>query len=66
MFNFSDLVNSLNLASSGKLEIKEEILKSVVIVKKDGEKVDIDTYLKSLLIETLESVLGGSKDERNS
>lgn len=63
---FNELINSLNLASSGKLEIKEELLKSVVIVKKNGEKVDVDTYLKTLLIETLENVLGGDKDERNS
>lgn len=63
---FNELINSLNLASSGKLEIKEELLKSVVIVKKSGEKVDVDTYLKTLLIETLENVLGGDKDERNS
>lgn len=63
---FNKLINSLNLASSGKLEIKEELLKSIVIVKKNGEKVDVDTYLKTLLIETLENVLGGDKDERNS
>lgn len=63
---FNELINSLNLASSGKLEIKEELLKSLVIVKKNGEKVDVDTYLKTLLIETLENVLGGDKDERNS
>lgn len=63
---FNKLINSLNLASSGKLEIKEELLKSFVIVKKNGEKVDVDTYLKTLLIETLENVLGGDKDERNS
>lgn len=63
---FNELINSLNLASSGKLEIKEELLKSFVIVKKNGEKVDVDTYLKTLLIETLENVLGGDKDERNS
>ena len=63
---FNGLINSLNLASSGKLEIKEELLKSIVIVKKNGEKVDVDTYLKTLLIETLENVLGGDKDERNS
>jgi len=63
---FNELINSLNLASSGKLEIKEELLKSIVIVKKNGEKVDVDTYLKTLLIETLENVLGGDKDERNS
>ena len=63
---FNELINSLNLASSGKLEIKEELLKSIVIVKKNGEKVDVDTYLKTLLIETLEEIVGGDKDERNS
>lgn len=63
---FNELINSLNLASSGKLEIKEELLKSIVIVKKNGEKVDVDTYLKTLLIEALEEIVGGDKDERNS
>lgn len=43
--------------------IKEEDLKSVLIKNEKGELFDIKTYIQSLLIETLESVLGGDKDE---
>lgn len=46
--------------------IKEEDLKSVLIENEKGEIFDIKTYIQSLLIETLESVLGGDKDERNT
>lgn len=46
--------------------IKEEDLKSVLIKNEKGELLDIKTYIQSLLIETLESVLGGDKDERNT
>lgn len=66
MFNFNDLINNLNLNQVGKLEIKEELLKHLVVIRENGQKVDIDTYIKTLIIETLESVLGGDKDERKS
>ena len=46
--------------------IKEEDLKSVLIKNEKGELLDIKTYIQSLLIETLKSVLGGDKDERNT
>lgn len=54
-----------NLLRSG-VEIDESLLSKIIIVRENGEKLDIQTYLKSLLIETLENVLGGDKDERNS
>ena len=54
-----------NLLRSG-VEIDESLLSKIIIIRENGEKLDIQTYLKSLLIETLENVLGGDKDERNS
>ena len=54
-----------NLLRSG-VEIDESLLSKIIIVRENGEKLDIQTYLKSLLIETLENVLGGDNDERNS
>jgi len=49
-----------------KIEIEENLLSKVTIIGKDGRKMDIKTYLKTLIIETLEEAVGGDKDERNS
>lgn len=49
-----------------KIEIEENLLSKVTIIGKDGRKMDIKAYLKTLIIETLEEAVGGDKDERNS
>lgn len=49
-----------------KIEIEENLLSKVTIIGEDGRKMDIKTYLKTLIIETLEEAVGGDKDERNS
>ena len=49
-----------------QIEIKENLLSKVTIIGEDGQKMDIRTYLKTLIIETLEEALGGDRDERNS
>ncbi len=51
-----------NLLRSG-VEIDESLLSKIIIVKENGEKLDIQTYLKSLLIEILENILEGDKYE---
>ncbi len=54
-----------NLLRSG-VEIDESLLSKIIIVKENGEKLDIQTYLKSLLIEILENILEGDKYEWNT
>lgn len=51
-----------NLLRNG-VEIDESLLSKIIIVKENGEKLDIQTYLKSLLIEILENILEGDKYE---
>ena len=52
--------------NNGHTILSESLLDSIVIMKKNGEVLDFNTYLKTLLMETLEEIMGGDKDERKS
>lgn len=59
------MLNSI-LYGMEKIEIEENLLSKVIIIGEDGRKMDIKTYIKTLIIEALEEAVGGDKDERNS
>jgi len=52
--------------NNGHTILNETLLDSIVVIKKNGEFLDFNTYLKTLLMETLEEIMGGDKDERNT
>lgn len=52
--------------NNGHTILNESLLDSIVVIKKNGEFLDFNTYLKTLLMETLEEIMGGDKDERKS
>lgn len=59
-------LREIKLDNNGHTILNESLLDSIVIMKKNGEVLDFNTYLKTLLMETLEEIVGGDKDERNS
>ena len=52
--------------NNGHTILNESLLDSIVITRENGEVLDFNTYLKTLLMETLEEIMGGDKDERKS
>ncbi len=59
-------LKEIKFDNNGHTILNESLLDSIVIMKKNGEVLDFNTYLKTLIIETLEEAVGGDKDERNS
>lgn len=59
-------LREIKFDNNGNTILNESLLDSIVIMKKNGEVLDFNTYLKTLLMETLEEIVGGDKDERNS
>lgn len=60
------LLREIKFDNNGHTILNESLLDSIVIMKKNGEVLDFNTYLKTLLMETLEEIVGGDKDERKS
>lgn len=59
-------LKEIRFDNNGHTILNESLLDSIVIIKKNGEVLDFNTYLKTLLMETLEEIMGGDKDERKS
>lgn len=59
-------LREIKFDNNGHTILNESLLDSIVIMKKNGEVLDFNTYLKTLLMETLEDIVGGDKDERKS
>ena len=63
---FNKWLKEIKFDTNGHTIINESLLDSIVIMRENGEVLDFNTYLKTLLMETLEEILGGDKDERNT
>jgi hypothetical protein len=63
---FNKWLKEIKFDANGHTIINESLLDSIVIMRENGEVLDFNAYLKTLLMETLEEILGGDKDERKS
>lgn len=63
---FNKWLKEIKFDVNGHTIINESLLDSIVIMRENGEVLDFNVYLKTLLMETLEEILGGDKDERNT
>lgn len=60
---FNKWLKEIKFDGNGHTIINESLLDSIVIMRENGEVLDFNAYLKTLLMETLEEILGGDKDE---
>lgn len=63
---FNKWLKEIRFDPHGKTIVSENLLNSIVVSKENGELLDFNVYLKTVLMKALEEILGGDKNEGES